>query len=185
MAVPLNVNEVVSDEIKGINISLPYLDNNHDGIVDNANLAEASLKILQLRNNRWEIIEDSQVDTERNIVSAQVNAFTTFMLAGAKVIASIDNIISYPNPWYPEKDTYAKITFIPLNSQPKIYIYNIAGELVRTLHDGQEINSTPQGYMEALWNGKNNSGDNVASGIYLYLVKCNKGEKTGKIGIMR
>ncbi len=178
------LNEM-GQELKGVTISLPYPDQDQDGIVDNAMLDEESLKILQLKNGRWEVIEDCEIDRGRNIVSAQVSGLTTVMLTGAKVIASVEDIISYPNPWYQEKDNYVKITFIPFNSQPKIYIYNIAGELVRTLHDGQEINSTPQGYMEAVWDGKNDSDDNVASGIYLYLIKCNKGEKTGKIGIIR
>ncbi|MDI6735493.1 MAG: carboxypeptidase regulatory-like domain-containing protein [bacterium] len=178
------LNEVV-DEIKGVTISLPYLDQDQDGIVDNVMLDEESLKILQLRNGSWEVIEDCEIDKERNIVSAQVSAFTTFMLTGAKVIVSVENIISYPNPWYPERDNYVKITFIPLNSQPKVYIYNIAGELVRTLRDGQEIISTGQGYMEASWDGKNDSGSTVSYGVYIYVVECNKGTKKGKIGIIR
>jgi hypothetical protein len=178
------INEVV-EEIKGVTISLPYQDHDQDGIVDNAGLDEASLKILQLRNGRWEVIENCQIDKERNIVSAQVSAFTTFMLTGARVITKVDEVTAYPNPWYPEKENFVKITFIPLNSQPKVYIYNIAGELVRTLEDGKEIIPTGQGYMEASWDGKNDSGSTVSYGVYIYLVECNKGTKKGKIGIIR
>jgi len=178
------LNEVVT-EIKGVTISLPYPDQDQDGIVDNANLDEESLKILQLRNGNWEVIENCTVDKERNVVSAQVSVFTTFMLTGARVITSVDKITAYPNPWYPEKENFVKITFIPLNSQPKVYIYNIAGELVRTLEAGKEIISTGQGYMEASWDGKNDSSSTVSYGVYIYVVECNKGTKKGKIGIIR
>lgn len=177
-------NEVVN-EVKGLIITLPYQDQDQDGIVDNTGVVEDSLKILQLQGDgSWEVIEGSQINKETNLVRMQVNAFTTYMLVGASVITTVDKIISYPNPWYPEKVSSCRITFIPLDSQPRAYIYNIAGELVRTL-EGQDIISTGQGYMEAVWDGKNDSGTTVAYGVYIYVVECNKGTKKGKIGIIR
>jgi len=55
----------------------------------------------------------------------------------------------------------------------KFYIYNIAGELVREIDDG--IRSG--GYVYYLdWDGKNDSGDDCASGVYFLIAKA--GNKT-------
>ena len=83
----------------------------------------------------------------------------------------------YPNPCRNPSST--GVTFDNLTSDSlKIRIYNIAGELVKE----------SSVYKEAswVWYGRNNSNNKVASGIYIYLVTNEKGEKkTGKIGLIR
>ncbi len=75
-----------------------------------------------------------------------------------------------PNPWRSDRDTGFDITFdgLPLNSTVKIF--NVAAQHVRTL-------DAPLG--AATWDRKNNDGESVASGIYLYLV-MNAGERKTK-----
>ncbi|MDI6735892.1 MAG: C25 family cysteine peptidase [bacterium] len=100
-------------------------------------------------------------------------------------VDNLSQVIAYPNPCYPNKGQILKIANIPLNSNPKVYIYNLVGELIRTLdEEGSEIKIHP-GCAEAIWDAKNNSGKNVASGIYIYLLKCDVGTKKGKIAIVR
>lgn len=71
---------------------------------------------------------------------------------------------SYPNPFNP----VAVIQFTVGSEQPSSHItlkiYNITGQLVRTLVD---VERTPGNYT-VIWDGKNNSGEEVASGIYFY-----------------
>ena len=68
---------------------------------------------------------------------------------------------NYPNPFNPS----TKISFnIPVYSKVKLAIYNIKGELVNILSDREYA----PGKYEALWNGRDNSGHKVSSGIYLY-----------------
>ena len=65
------------------------------------------------------------------------------------------------------------------SSLATIRIYNIAGELVRTIEetDGDGINE---------WNTKNEQGEPVASGVYIYFIANPAGEKaTGKIMVIR
>jgi hypothetical protein len=45
-----------------------------------------------------------------------------------------------------------------------IRVYNVAGKLVKTLVDGEE----PAGFRSVVWDGTDDSGLKVASGIYLY-----------------
>ena len=69
-----------------------------------------------------------------------------------------------PNPFNPETNIrfYLKDTgFVSLE------IYNIKGQLVRTLVN----NVLPAGDHSFVWNGKDQNGNKVASGIYLYSLR--------------
>ena len=46
-------------------------------------------------------------------------------------------------------------------------VYDLAGQEVRTLRGRSTM---LPGHYEAVWDGRDNSGDDVASGIYLYLL---------------
>ncbi|MEW6097116.1 MAG: C25 family cysteine peptidase [bacterium] len=94
-------------------------------------------------------------------------------------------VIHFPNPSYPDEGDVLKIANIPLNSNPKVYIYNLAGELIRTLdEEGTEIKKYPASE-EAIWNAKNEEGKEVSFGVYIYILKCDVGMKKGKIAIIR
>jgi hypothetical protein len=69
---------------------------------------------------------------------------------------------NYPNPFNP--NTTIRYT-IPINRRVSIKVYNITGQLVRTLIDNEMANA---GTHKVVWNGKNNFGRNVSTGIYLY-----------------
>jgi len=71
------------------------------------------------------------------------------------------NSSNFPNPFNPE----TTISFsIPHHAKVEICIYNIKGQKVKTLID--EIFDT--GTHHVVWNGKDASGINVASGLYFY-----------------
>jgi len=92
-------------------------------------------------------------------------------------------IIVYPNPCYPSKGQKVTIANIPLSS--KVYIYTISGELVRILDDATEIVSEG-GSVTATWDLRNDAGEKVAQGIYIYLVPEAAGDRrTGKIAIIK
>lgn len=86
----------------------------------------------------------------------------------------------FPNPCKVyEGNKY--ITFIYLTSDAVIKIYTIAGELVRTLNKSGTANLTNR----MAWDLKNNEGETVASGIYIYLIKYRGMVKKGKIVLIR
>ena len=78
---------------------------------------------------------------------------------------------NYPNPFNPE-------TWIPYqlaaDAEIEIEIYNTTGVLIRSLKIGfkpaGEYASMDQA---AYWNGRNQYGEQVASGIYFYRLKAN------------
>ncbi len=68
---------------------------------------------------------------------------------------------NYPNPFNP----VTTIRFgLPEAANVKLVIYSVTGAKVATLVDGY----LSEGYHEAQWNGVNQAGARVASGIYIY-----------------
>jgi len=90
---------------------------------------------------------------------------------------------NFPNPFNPE-------TWIPYqlrnDSQVKIHIYTIKGELIRTL----ELGYKPAGIYSsqdrsAYWDGKNESGEYASSGVYFYTIKAGDFTATKKMIIQK
>ena len=103
-----------------------------------------------------------------------------FRLPGANEIVkdSLPKIFgisqNIPNPFICGAKT-SVLYQLPMKSKVSLKIYNTAGQLVRTFVDGIEN----AGYKKVIWDGKNNKGRYVASGIYLYRLEANsiKGDK--------
>jgi len=92
---------------------------------------------------------------------------------------------NYPNPFNPNTTisftVYGSqfIVHSPINTTLKIY--NIRGQLVRTLVDDEKL----PGYYQVFWDGKDNSGKEVASGIYFYQLKTRDYSDTRKMILLR
>jgi predicted outer membrane repeat protein len=68
---------------------------------------------------------------------------------------------AYPNPFNPQ----TTIQFdVPVASQVNLQIYNAQGQLVRTLANNQK----EAGHHRVIWNGKDEQGKSVESGLYFY-----------------
>lgn len=85
---------------------------------------------------------------------------------------------NYPNPFNPTTTiSYA----LPQNAQVKLSVYNILGQKVRTLVD--EYQSA--GYKQVTWNGQNDQGSEVSSGIYFYKIQADSYTKTAKMSMLK
>jgi DNA-binding beta-propeller fold protein YncE len=73
---------------------------------------------------------------------------------------------NYPNPFNP--DTKIEFT-IPASEHVSVNVYNLEGRLVKTLID-QEMRS---GQHVVRWDGTNQVGTKVATGMYIYQLKTN------------
>ena len=85
---------------------------------------------------------------------------------------------NYPNPFNPE--TTVKFQ-LPKQVHVFIGIYNVLGQEVRTLID-KKISA---GYHSIKWDGKNNDGDRVTSGIYYYRIKADTFTSLKKMLLMK
>lgn len=85
---------------------------------------------------------------------------------------------NYPNPF--NQETIIEYQ-LPNSNDVSLKIYNIMGQLVKTLvNRNQTI-----GYYSIKWNGKNDKGDNVSSGIYLYILQAKYFVQTKKMILLR
>ncbi len=85
---------------------------------------------------------------------------------------------NYPNPFNPE----TTISFSVKETSPvAIEIYNVKGQLVKTLVN--EVKAS--GNHTVVWNGKDNNGRNVTSGVYFYKMNTGKFSSTKKMILMK
>ena len=86
---------------------------------------------------------------------------------------------AFPDPFRPS--SISDVTFhIPASMGPAgtdttIDIINVAGEKVRSLSGPNPLT----------WNGRNDSGDPVASGLYFYFAKTGNGSAKGKVTLIK
>lgn len=85
---------------------------------------------------------------------------------------------NHPNPFNPETTIRYSVS---ANEPVNIEIYNVKGQLVKTLVN--EIKSS--GNHSAVWNGKDNNNNNVSSGVYFYKMKAGKFSSTKKMILMK
>jgi hypothetical protein len=86
---------------------------------------------------------------------------------------------AYPNPFNPS----TKIRFsLPNNEKVRLEIYDMRGRLVNSLIDSEFISA---GSHESSWNGKNNRGEQVASGVYLARITTGNYIQTIKLNLMK
>ncbi|MBC8233453.1 right-handed parallel beta-helix repeat-containing protein [bacterium] len=106
--------------------------------------------------------------------------FMPLHLSLPKTFALLPN---YPNPFNPE-------TWIPYhladNSPVTISIYNSKGQLIRTIALGNK----PAGVYiakdkAAYWDGRDNAGETVSSGLYFYTLEAGKFRSTRKMVIVK
>ncbi len=127
-------------------------------------------------------IERAKVEDDGSVAFREGIAYLRSLLAWLmpEETALLPN---YPNPFNPE-------TWIPYRlSEPAavtLRIYSVAGVLVRTLALGQ----TPAGIYQSrgravYWDGRNDVGESVASGVYLYTLTAGDFTATRKMLIRK
>lgn len=85
---------------------------------------------------------------------------------------------NYPNPFNPT----TKISYnITTGSKVELSVYNLKGQLVKTLVSADQT----AGEHTVTWNGTDNSGRNVGSGLYLYKLSAGSFSSTKKMIMLK
>ena len=85
---------------------------------------------------------------------------------------------NYPNPFNPETTIrYA----LPREEQVTLQIFNIRGQMVKTLAD----EPAGAGYHSLVWDGRNEAGQAVASGIYFVQLQAGAYHQTRKLALIK
>jgi len=85
---------------------------------------------------------------------------------------------NYPNPFNPETTIAYQL---PEAVHVKLTVYNLRGEVVRHLLDKKQ----EAGRHHIKWDGRNQAGELVSSGIYLYHIEAGKFTLTKKLILLR
>ena len=85
---------------------------------------------------------------------------------------------NYPNPFNP----VTTIAFdVPEQSDVLVEIYSVTGQRVKTLVN-QNIDA---GFHKIMWNGTNDAGVGLASGMYIYKISANNFTNVKKLIFMK
>ncbi len=179
---------------KPMTLTLAYPDTDNNEIIDNTAppVRAEGLRILNFdeASQEWvQVSPEYALDKAAKTVSVQINHFSMFALVSVIAPSSdLDNVKVFPNPYKPgsggefDRTSYgAGIVFKDLTAKADINIFNIAGELVAEF-------SEADGDGLVVWNAQNNSGEKVASGVYIYYIvnPDNRAQKKiGKIAIIK
>lgn len=106
----------------------------------------------------------------------RINALKAMRLAetGSLSFTGASKAVAYPDPFRPKTQRMVSFT-IPgkiFGPSAQVKVYTSEGELVRKL-DG------------LAWDGKNDSGSDVASGVYIFRMKTDNGSALGKLALIR
>lgn len=95
-------------------------------------------------------------------------------------VSAIKILGNYPNPFNPS----TKIRFAinkNIHDKAMIKIYNLKGQLIKTLF----VTINGKGNYSVEWNGKNEEGLSVSSGIYMYKISCGSHEAISKMTLIK
>lgn len=86
------------------------------------------------------------------------------------------NAMNYPNPFSDE--TYFTFLLTQIPEEVKIRIYTVAGRLIKEIKLNDNLKTN---FNRIFWNGRDEDGNLVANGVYLYKVIVKKENKTEAI----
>jgi hypothetical protein len=156
--------------------------------VSASGLTEAELRVAYY-DTLWHPM-NTDVDPDNNQVSVSTDHFSLFGIGsftgtGIEEEAEISTLPpsfvlfqNYPNPF----NQSTKIQFALVKSGlVTLSIYDLLGRKVRTLVS-QHLSS---GYKSVFWDGKDNSDNEVASGIYFYRLSVEDFSETKKLLLLK
>jgi len=149
-------------------------------------LKEQNLKIFYWNEelSDWEMVENSRVDAFANKVSADIGHFSIYQVMGIIVEEdTLEKVTNYPNPFSDGTTFIFNPGFFP--DDVLIKIYTLSGRLIRQI----DKSDAGWGYNEIYWDGKDEKGNPLGNGTYLYRITVTKDdekiERVKKLVIIR
>ena len=84
-----------------------------------------------------------------------------------------------PNPFNPMTTIYFEL---PEAARVRLQVFDISGRLVRNLLNGASLGA---GRQDVVWNGKNDSGQQVAAGVYFYHMSTGSFNETKRMVLVK
>ncbi len=132
-------------------------------------------------HNRWVFDRTRATVYVQNMVTGEIqNAGTMFVSEGGLNAAPGDvasaplSLEAYPNPFNP----LTRLSFdLPRAGSVTVRVHDLGGRVVCTLFDGERV----AGRHEVVWQGRDDAGQSLASGVYLAQVRTAGGVSSTKL----
>ena len=95
-------------------------------------------------------------------------AYTEFIIVESPELA-LNYVLNYPNPFSSNTGFYFEHNQSGNKLKIKIQIYTVSGKLVKTINTDVSAENKRIGPIK--WDGKDDFGDNIGRGVYIYKVK--------------
>lgn len=122
----------------------------------NFNIQQISSGKHTLKIRAWDVYNNSSEKSIEFEVSSNQNL-------------SINNLLNYPNPFVSNTQIMFDHNKAGKDLDISINIMTISGKIVKTIY--KKITNAPSHIDNIDWNGKDNYGQNLARGVYLYKIK--------------
>lgn len=123
-------------------------------------------------------LEDINLDGQSSWHGPIQSTIASDVASAVDVPAEYELAGNYPNPFNP----VTSINYsLPKRSDMQLVIYDVQGKRVRTLVSGEQA----AGIHSVEWNGTNDSGEFVSSGIYLYRMTAGDFVKTERMTLLK
>ena len=127
------------------------------------------------------VVEEAQIDSFLLRTMSYFDFFYTTKVSTERQLAKdFDVVYNFPNPFNPETTIYYSISqnkLMPVS----LKIFDLMGREIKMLaHENQTA-----GQYKITWNGKDNFGTNVTSGIYFFLLSLGKKAISKKMILVR
>jgi len=161
-------------QIEDFNLTLPYAIASGEELDFNVTV---SLPVDESR----EIVTDLlDIETEIGNFQVTLNFDTSLNVeTDPNLISSDMQLSNYPNPFNPSTTISFNVPQTDLFTT--IEIYNLKGQKVKQLFSAQ----LSAGQHSIVWNGTDDHGSQVTSGIYFYQLKAGNLQQTGKMLLMQ
>lgn len=132
--------------------------------------------IVESNGNFWS--RRSDLLSHNEIVKFSIPYFTGINNRDQNLPKKFNLGYNYPNPFNPETKIFYEL---PVLSNVELTIYNTLGQKICTLVHSRQL----PGKYEIKWDGKNEHGIFLPSGVYLYRLKAGKFVQTKKMILLR
>lgn len=164
-------------------VGTPVLAGAAEGMTVKSNLVGGYMTVLIYSESKTKIAANAgevlriPADGNVSLVESEASSYFGAMLPTVSKVAALPTAFglsqNYPNP-FNGKTSF--VLSLPVASDFKVTIYNVAGQVVRT-YEG----SAPAGNRTIVWDGADSHGTPVSSGVYFYKAAANNFSTTKKM----
>lgn len=155
----------------------------HPGLIRNFDPASGVLTLTAAVGFSGDVqlivqVSDPEGGAALDTIQVEVQPVVGIAITGDMPVYTYTLQQNYPNPFNPQTE----IRFVlAQGGRAELSIYNILGQKVRTLVDGQ----LSPGVHSAVWDGRNDAGRQLASGVYIYQLVSGNYREIKKMILLR